>query len=102
MRTRADVAPADQPDDPGHTPYERVQMVSPTLPDNPPVSVTWFAFTVIWQPRGWVLYTPPDDPDPADPDPDDPGDSGGDDTPPDDPAPTDPDQPDAPADPQEQ
>lgn len=75
MTKRADMAPSDQPDDPGHTPYEHVQMVNPTLPDSGPITVTWMAFTILWQPRGWVLYTPPVDPDP-----------GGDDTPPDDPA----------------
>ncbi|WP_435173301.1 hypothetical protein [Actinacidiphila sp. bgisy145] len=82
MTTPADVTPADSPDDPNHTPYERVQMVNPSLPDIAPVSVTWMAFTIIWQPRGWVLYTPPDD-------------GSGTDS-------TDPTTPDAPADPQEQ
>lgn len=72
------------PDDPNHTPYERVQMVNPNLPNSQPVTVTWLQFTIIWQLRGWELYVPPEDPPPADPPADpDPGDGT---TPPDDPA----------------
>jgi len=36
-------------------------MVNPELPYVTPQSVTWRQFELIWQPRGWALYTPPAD-----------------------------------------
>ncbi|WP_333770944.1 hypothetical protein [Streptomyces sp. IBSBF 2435] len=116
--TTPDTTPEAQPelyapDDPNHSPYEHVQMVNPAQPDALPVTVTWLQFTIIWQLRGWELYTPPTDPpsDPGDGDdgdtpPGDPGapadpDPGAGDPPPDDSDPTDPTEPGAPADTQE-
>ncbi|WP_329177806.1 hypothetical protein [Streptomyces sp. NBC_01477] len=112
--TTPDTTPEAQPelyapDDPNHSPYEHVQMVNPSLPDALPVTVTWLQFTIIWQLRGWELYTPPADPDPGDggTPPGDPGapadpDPGAGDPLPDDSDPTDPTEPGAPADSQEQ
>ncbi len=35
-----------------------VQMKHPTLPDNPPSTVSRKAFEFVWKPGGWKLYTP--------------------------------------------